>query len=261
MAATFAIIGPTPKGSETTSKENDGSCRADRAPGGRWPPTPADTPGHCVTSPPSRLIPGNDRHHPSSQRPRSFDHQVEQCTRVPQRRPPGWARAGRSMVANIAKLSVGREDYYVREVAHNREEYLSGHGESPGRWLGRGAQALGQEGVASTEAFVRVFHGRHPETGELLGRPHGDHGVPAFDLVLRPTKSVSLLYGLGMRRSPPRCWTPTTRRPSRRSAIWRRTSAHDAAMVAANTSPATAWSRSGSTIARRGRATRCCTPM
>jgi len=101
------------------------------------------------------------------------------------------------MVADIAKLSVGREDYYVREVAGNREEYLSGHGESPGRWLGKGAAALGQEGVASTEAFVRMFHGRHPDTGELLGRAHGERGVPAFDVVLRPTKSVSLLYGLG----------------------------------------------------------------
>jgi conjugative relaxase-like TrwC/TraI family protein len=101
------------------------------------------------------------------------------------------------MVADIAKLSVGREDYYVREVANNREGYLSGHGESPGRWLGRGAQALGQHGTATTEAFVRMFHGRHPDTGELLGRAHGARGVPAFDVVLRPTKSVSLLYGLG----------------------------------------------------------------
>jgi conjugative relaxase-like TrwC/TraI family protein len=101
------------------------------------------------------------------------------------------------MVADIAKLSVGREDYYVREVANNREEYLSGHGESPGRWLGSGAAALGQHGTATTEAFVRVFHGRHPETGELLGRAHGERGVPAFDVVWRPTKSVSLLYGLG----------------------------------------------------------------
>jgi conjugative relaxase-like TrwC/TraI family protein len=105
------------------------------------------------------------------------------------------------MVADIAKLSVGREDYYVREVAENREEYLSGHGESPGRWLGRCSAALGQDGVASTEGFVRVFHGRHPETGELLGRPHGEQGVPAFDVVLRPTKSVSLLYGLGDART------------------------------------------------------------
>jgi len=41
--------------------------------------------------------------------------------------PPCGGRGGQSMVADIAKLSVGREDYYVREVAGNREEYLSGH--------------------------------------------------------------------------------------------------------------------------------------
>ena len=39
--------------------------------------------------------------------------------------------------------------------------------------------------------------GPRPTTGELLGRPHGRNGVPAFDVVLRPTKSVSVLYGLG----------------------------------------------------------------
>jgi conjugative relaxase-like TrwC/TraI family protein len=42
-----------------------------------------------------------------------------------------------------------------------------------------------------------MFEGRHPTTGELLGRPHGRNAVPAFDVVLRPTKSVSILYGLG----------------------------------------------------------------
>jgi conjugative relaxase-like TrwC/TraI family protein len=101
------------------------------------------------------------------------------------------------VVVDVAKLSVGREDYYVREVAQNREEYLTGHGESPGRWLGQGAATLDQQGTASTEAFVRMFHGRHPDTGALLGRAHGEGGVPAFDVVFRPTKSVSLLYGLG----------------------------------------------------------------
>jgi conjugative relaxase-like TrwC/TraI family protein len=101
------------------------------------------------------------------------------------------------VVVDVAKLSVGREDYYLREVAHNREEYLTGHGESPGRWLGQGAAALGQQGTATTEAFLRIFHGRHPDTRALLGRPHGEGGVPAFDVVFRPTKSVSLLYALG----------------------------------------------------------------
>jgi conjugative relaxase-like TrwC/TraI family protein len=42
-----------------------------------------------------------------------------------------------------------------------------------------------------------TFEGRDPTTGELLGRPHGRNAVPAFDVVLRPTKSVSILYGLG----------------------------------------------------------------
>ena len=34
---------------------------------------------------------------------------------------------------------VGREAYYTRELAENHEAYLSGHGESPGRWYGAGA--------------------------------------------------------------------------------------------------------------------------
>jgi conjugative relaxase-like TrwC/TraI family protein len=42
-----------------------------------------------------------------------------------------------------------------------------------------------------------MFEGRDPTTSELLGRPHGRNAVPAFDVVLRPTKSVSILYGLG----------------------------------------------------------------
>ena len=101
------------------------------------------------------------------------------------------------MVADLAKLSVGREDYYLREIAENREEYLSGHGESPGRWYGAGAASLGQHGEASTEAFKRIFEGRHPDTGELLGRAHGARSVPSWDLVLRPVKDVGVLYALG----------------------------------------------------------------
>ena len=101
------------------------------------------------------------------------------------------------MVADIAKLTVGREAYYTRELAADHEQYLSGHGESPGRWYGAGATTLGLQGEASVAGFQAMFEGRHPDTGELLGRPHGRNAVPAFDVVLRPTKSVSILYGLG----------------------------------------------------------------
>jgi conjugative relaxase-like TrwC/TraI family protein len=101
------------------------------------------------------------------------------------------------VVADVAKLAMGREEYYTRELATDHEQYLSGHGESPGRWYGAGGASLGLEGEASPASFRRMFEGRHPDTGELLGRPHGRNAVPAFDVVLRPTKSVSILYGLG----------------------------------------------------------------
>jgi conjugative relaxase-like TrwC/TraI family protein len=101
------------------------------------------------------------------------------------------------VVADIAKLTVGREEYYTREMATDHEQYLSGHGESPGRWYGAGATSLGLQGEASVAGFQAMFEGRHPTSGELLGRPHGRNAVPAFDVVLRPTKSVSILYGVG----------------------------------------------------------------
>jgi hypothetical protein len=90
-------------------------------------------------------------------------HQGCVCWR--QRRRGGERR----VVADIAKLSVGREAYYTRELASDHEQYLSGHGESPGRWCGAATLGAGGRSIAG----------------------------PAFDLVLRPTKSVSILYGLG----------------------------------------------------------------
>jgi hypothetical protein len=67
------------------------------------------------------------------------------------------------VVADIAKLTVGREEYYTRELATDHEQYLSGHGESPGRWYGAGATSLGlpasreeyPDGQCSTVALRR----------------------------------------------------------------------------------------------------------
>ena len=67
------------------------------------------------------------------------------------------------MVADIAKLSVGREEYYTRELATDHEQYLSGHGESPGRWYGAGASSLGLQGEASPAGFQAMFEGRDPQ--------------------------------------------------------------------------------------------------
>jgi conjugative relaxase-like TrwC/TraI family protein len=101
------------------------------------------------------------------------------------------------VTADLHKLSAGRADYYLREIARDREEYLSGQGESPGEWLGGSAAALGMRGECSPEEFQRVFHWRHPQTGEQLGRAPRSDAMPAWDLVLRPVKDVSVLYALG----------------------------------------------------------------
>jgi conjugative relaxase-like TrwC/TraI family protein len=101
------------------------------------------------------------------------------------------------VTADLHKLSAGRCDYYVREVARDHEEYLSGHGESPGEFLGAGSAALGKSGVCSEQEFRRLFAWQHPDTGEQLGRAPRSDAMPAWDLVLRPVKDVALLYALG----------------------------------------------------------------
>ncbi len=99
-------------------------------------------------------------------------------------------------VIDPEKLFAGREDYYLREVATDREAYLTGHGEAPGYTVGSGCDRLGICGEVTAEQFVRLFRGEHPETRRPLGRRHRSDGVLAFDLVFRPVKSVSLLYAL-----------------------------------------------------------------
>jgi hypothetical protein len=97
------------------------------------------------------------------------------------------------VTADLHKLSVGRADYYLREIARDREEYLSGQGESPGEWLGGSAAALGMRGICSAEEFERVFAWQHPQTGQQLGRAPRSDAMPAWDLVLRPVKDVAIL--------------------------------------------------------------------
>jgi TrwC relaxase len=86
-------------------------------------------------------------------------HQGCVCSR--QRRREGSG----GVVADIAKLSVGREEYYTRELATDHEAYLSGHGESPGRWYGAGASSLGLQGEASPASFNGCSRAATPDTG------------------------------------------------------------------------------------------------
>ncbi|MGH8055597.1 MAG: relaxase domain-containing protein [Stenotrophomonas sp.] len=163
-------------------------------------------------------------------------------------------------VIDAAKLGAGREDYYLRQVAEDREAYLTGHGEAPGYVLGTAApEALALSGEVTAEQFRQLFVGEHPATGELLGRRHRKDGVLAYDFVFRPTKSVSLLYGLGDREEAAAALAAHHAGCVRRWSIWSG-SRWCAAVV-------TAWRRSprrgcwpwGSITGRAGLGIRCCT--
>jgi hypothetical protein len=59
----------------------------------------------------------------------------------------GRVAGGLGGVAGMA-LKVGQEDYWLDQIARDREEDFSGHGESPGRFVGESAITSGLVGVA-----------------------------------------------------------------------------------------------------------------
>jgi hypothetical protein len=71
----------------------------------------------------------------------------------------------------VKALKAGQESYWLDQIARNREEYFSGRGESPGRFVGSAAQSSGLEGVASPEQVRAMFQGLDPATGEQRCAP------------------------------------------------------------------------------------------
>jgi conjugative relaxase-like TrwC/TraI family protein len=98
---------------------------------------------------------------------------------------------------SIGKLTVEQSRYYERQVAQGRDDYYSGRGESPGRWIGGGAGILGLGGEVDDDGFMALMEGRDPGTGERLKRVGGRSKVAAFDLTFSAPKSVSVLFAIG----------------------------------------------------------------
>jgi hypothetical protein len=71
----------------------------------------------------------------------------------------------------VKALKAGQEAYWLDQIARNREEYFSGRGESPGRFVGSAATAAGLEEIASPEQVQAMFQGLDPATGELRCAP------------------------------------------------------------------------------------------
>jgi hypothetical protein len=70
------------------------------------------------------------------------------------------------LALGVTPLRVGQEAYWLDQIAHDRCEYYSGKGESPGWWAGSLAERVGLEGVAEEAAVRRLFAGQDPLTGE-----------------------------------------------------------------------------------------------
>jgi conjugative relaxase-like TrwC/TraI family protein len=71
----------------------------------------------------------------------------------------------------VKALKAGQESYWLDQIARNREEYFSGRGESPGRFVGSAAAESGLAGVASAEQVRAMFQGLDPATGEVRCAP------------------------------------------------------------------------------------------
>ncbi len=97
---------------------------------------------------------------------------------------------------NIGRMAPGSQRYYLEVVASAVDDYYLGKGEAPGRWLGRGIEAVGLDGQVTSEQLNAVLAGLDPSTDEHLAK-NSARRVPGFDLTFRPAKSVSLLWALG----------------------------------------------------------------
>jgi conjugative relaxase-like TrwC/TraI family protein len=77
-----------------------------------------------------------------------------------------WWREVGPVALPVKALKAGQEAYWLDQIARNREEYFSGRGESPGRYVGCAAVVAGLEGIASPEQVGAMFQGLDPATGE-----------------------------------------------------------------------------------------------
>lgn len=95
---------------------------------------------------------------------------------------------------SIAAMAGGQENYYLSLAA---EDYYVNGGEPVGRWLGRGAEALGLVGDVTKTALRNLFLGFAPDGSRPLvqqQRTSERTRQPGWDLTFSAPKSVSVLW-------------------------------------------------------------------
>jgi hypothetical protein len=75
------------------------------------------------------------------------------------------------VTVSVKPLKVGQEAYWLDQLARDHEEYYSGHGEAPGRWVGILTEQTGYQGEATAEEVRAMFRGHDPRTGEQRVAP------------------------------------------------------------------------------------------
>jgi conjugative relaxase-like TrwC/TraI family protein len=124
----------------------------------------------------------------------------------------------RAGVLSVAKLTLGQEAYYERQVVRGLDDYYAGRGESPGIWAGRAAAELELVGVVEDGELGTLLRGLNPATEKQLRKPVKERTIAVrtldvesgrwveewkalkplsgYDLVFSCPKSVSLLHAL-----------------------------------------------------------------
>ena len=92
---------------------------------------------------------------------------------------------------SIGRLSAGDVTYYL-DLA--REDYYLNGGEPPGRWWGKGAEALGLAGDVDREELGKLFAGFSPRGEALVQNAGRASRCPAFDLTFSAPKSLSVVW-------------------------------------------------------------------
>jgi TrwC relaxase len=91
---------------------------------------------------------------------------------------------------------LARDQLHRDGTARGPVAYSLDPGEPPGGWWGSGRAAVGLDGEVLPEELQALLEGRHPATGDRLGRRFGDRSARGFDATFSATKSVSVLWAL-----------------------------------------------------------------
>jgi len=86
---------------------------------------------------------------------------------------------------------------YYEQQEFLRDDYYLEHDQSPGTWIGRGAELLELERAPERGQLGALLEGAHPHTGERLPGLSAQRKNAGFDLTFTAPKSVSVLMAVG----------------------------------------------------------------